>query len=80
MNEVAARLSGVSQEDTTADWDELMSVNARGTFLHAREVFRPGVVETDMLDDFRADSREYLCSFGDARPWAMPHNPKRWPR
>ncbi|OLZ43323.1 short-chain dehydrogenase [Amycolatopsis coloradensis] len=112
-------------ETTAADWDELMSVNARGTFLHAREAFRvmrdhgggvivtvgsfactvglvdaaaysaskgalaqltkvlaleggphgiranvvaPGVIETDLLDDFRADSREYLRSFGDAHP------------
>ncbi|MBB5850277.1 SDR family NAD(P)-dependent oxidoreductase [Amycolatopsis umgeniensis] len=112
-------------ETTAADWDELMSVNARGTFLHAREAFRvmrergggvivtvgsfactvgladaaaysaskgalaqltkvlaleggphgiranvvaPGVIETDMLDNFRADSREYLRSFGDAHP------------
>ncbi|WP_280427774.1 SDR family NAD(P)-dependent oxidoreductase [Nocardia brasiliensis] len=112
-------------ETTAADWDELMSINARGTFLHAREAFRvmcahgggaivtvgsfactvglaeaaaysaskgalaqltkvlalegaphgiranvvaPGVIETDMLDNFRADSREYLRSFGDAHP------------
>ncbi|WP_233223130.1 SDR family NAD(P)-dependent oxidoreductase [Amycolatopsis sp. BJA-103] len=110
---------------TAADWDELMSINARGTFLHAREAFRamsergggvivtvgsfactvgladaaaysaskgalaqltkvlaleggphgiranvvaPGVIETDMLDNFRADSRGYLRSFGDAHP------------
>lgn len=112
-------------ETTAADWDELMSVNARGAFLHAREAFRvmrgngggaivtvgsfactvglaeaaaysaskgalaqltkvlaleggphgiranvvaPGVIETDLLDTFRADSREYLRSFGDAHP------------
>lgn len=112
-------------ETTAADWDELMSINARGTFLHAREAFRvmrergggvivtvgsfactvgmveaaaysaskgalaqltkvlaleggphsiranvvaPGVIETDMLDNIRADSREYLRSFGDAHP------------
>lgn len=112
-------------ETTVADWDELMSINARGAFLHAREAFRemrargggaivtvgsfastvgmreaaaysaskgalaqltkvlaleggphgiranvvaPGVVETDLLDDFRPDSREYLRSFGDAHP------------
>ncbi|MBF6176646.1 SDR family NAD(P)-dependent oxidoreductase [Nocardia blacklockiae] len=112
-------------ETTAADWDELMSINARGAFLHAREAFRlmcergggaivtvgsfactvglaeaaaysaskaalaqltkvlaleggphsiranvvaPGVIETDMLDNFRADSREYLRSFGDAHP------------
>ncbi|MBF6542556.1 SDR family NAD(P)-dependent oxidoreductase [Nocardia brasiliensis] len=112
-------------ETTAGDWDELMSINARGAFLHAREAFRvmrergggvivtvgsfactvgladaaaysaskgalaqltkvlaleggphgvranvvaPGVIETDMLDNFRADSREYLRSFGDAHP------------
>jgi NAD(P)-dependent dehydrogenase (short-subunit alcohol dehydrogenase family) len=27
-------------ETTAADWDELMSINARGAFLHAREAFR----------------------------------------
>jgi NAD(P)-dependent dehydrogenase (short-subunit alcohol dehydrogenase family) len=31
-------------------------------------VVAPGVIETDMLDNFRADSREYLRSFGDAHP------------
>ncbi|MET9266449.1 SDR family oxidoreductase [Amycolatopsis sp. NPDC004079] len=112
-------------ETTAADWDEVMSVNARGAFLHAREAFRvmrdngggaivtvgsfastvglaeasaysaskgalaqltkvlalegaphgiranvvaPGVVETDLLDTFRAESRAYLRSFGDAHP------------
>jgi NAD(P)-dependent dehydrogenase (short-subunit alcohol dehydrogenase family) len=112
-------------ETTAADWDELMSINARGAFLHSREAFRvmrergggvivtvgsfactvglaeasaysaskgalaqltkvlaleggphgiranvvaPGVIETDMLDNFRPDSREYLRSFGDAHP------------
>lgn len=112
--------------DTTAeDWDELMSINARGAFLHAREAFKlmraqgkgaivnvgsyactvglpegsaysaskgalaqltkvialeggahniranlvaPGVIETDMLDNIRDDSREYLRSFGSAHP------------
>ncbi|GAA4550831.1 SDR family NAD(P)-dependent oxidoreductase [Amycolatopsis samaneae] len=112
-------------ETTAADWDELMSINARGAFLHAREAFRamrergggaivtvgsfactvgmaeaaaysaskgalaqltkvlaleggphgiranvvaPGVIETDLLDTFRPDSREYLRSFGAAHP------------
>ena len=112
-------------ETTAADWDELMSINARGAFLHAREAFRamrehgggtivtvgsfactvglvdaaaysaskgalaqltkvlaleggphgiranvvaPGVIATDMLDNVRTDSREYLRSFGDAHP------------
>ncbi|ATY13119.1 short-chain dehydrogenase [Amycolatopsis sp. AA4] len=112
-------------ETTAADWDEVLSVNARGAFLHAREAFRvmrdngggaivtvgsfastvglaeaaaysaskgalsqltkvlalegaphgiranvvaPGVVETDLLDSFRADSRAYLRSFGDVHP------------
>lgn len=112
-------------ETTAADWDEVMSVNARGAFLYAREAFRvmrdhgggaivtvgsfastvglaeaaaysaskgalaqltkvlalegaphgiranvvaPGVIETDLLDTFRADSRAYLRSFGDAHP------------
>ncbi|WP_406634352.1 SDR family NAD(P)-dependent oxidoreductase [Amycolatopsis sp. WGS_07] len=112
-------------ETTAADWDELMSINARGAFLHAREAFRvmrdngggaivtvgsfactvglaeaaaysaskgalaqltkvlaleggphgiranvvaPGVIETDLLDTFRADSRAYLRSFGDVHP------------
>lgn len=112
-------------ETTAADWDEVMSVNARGAFLHAREAFRvmrdngggaivtvgsfastvglaeaaaysaskgalaqltkvlaleggphgiranvvaPGVIETDLLDTFRSDSRAYLRSFGDAHP------------
>lgn len=112
--------------DTTADeWDELMSVNVRGAFLHAREAFKimrdrgkgavvnvgsyactvglpegsaysaskgalaqltkvialeggahsiranlvaPGVIETDMLDNIRDDSREYLRSFAGAHP------------
>ncbi|WP_020667767.1 SDR family NAD(P)-dependent oxidoreductase [Amycolatopsis nigrescens] len=111
-------------ETTALDWDELMSVNARGAFLHAREAFRamcerggaivtvgsfactvglaeaaaysaskgalaqltkvlaleggphgiranvvaPGVIETDLLDNFRADSRQYLRSFGEVHP------------
>ncbi|MFI5729367.1 SDR family NAD(P)-dependent oxidoreductase [Kribbella sp. NPDC051587] len=112
-------------QTTAADWDELLAVNARGVFLHAREAFRvmsehgggsivtvgsfactvglpdasaysaskgalaqltkvlaleggphgiranvvaPGVVETDLLDTFRPDSREYLRSFGSAHP------------
>ncbi|MBN9741825.1 short-chain dehydrogenase [Amycolatopsis sp. A1MSW2902] len=112
-------------ETTAADWDEVMSVNARGAFLQAREAFRvmadngggaivtvgsfastvglaeaaaysaskgalaqltkvlalegaphgiranvvaPGVIETDLLDTFRADSRAYLRSFGTAHP------------
>jgi NAD(P)-dependent dehydrogenase (short-subunit alcohol dehydrogenase family) len=120
-------------ETTAADWDELMSVNARGAFLHAREAFRvmrehgggaivtvgsfactvglveaaaygaskgalaqltkvlaleggphgiranvvaPGVIETDMLDNFRADSREYLRSFGNAHPMGRVAQPE----
>ena len=31
-------------------------------------VVAPGVVETDLLDDFRPDSRAYLRSFGPAHP------------
>jgi NAD(P)-dependent dehydrogenase (short-subunit alcohol dehydrogenase family) len=31
-------------------------------------VVAPGVVETDMLDNIRTDSREYLRSFADAHP------------
>ncbi|GGP85994.1 SDR family NAD(P)-dependent oxidoreductase [Saccharothrix coeruleofusca] len=120
-------------ETTAADWDELMSINARGVFLHAREAFRvmrergggsivtvgsfastvglvsgsaysaskgalaqltkvlaleggphgiranvvaPGVVETDMLDNFRDDSREYLRSFGPAHPLGRVAHPE----
>jgi NAD(P)-dependent dehydrogenase (short-subunit alcohol dehydrogenase family) len=31
-------------------------------------VIAPGVIETDLLDNFRDDSRAYLRSFGDAHP------------
>jgi NAD(P)-dependent dehydrogenase (short-subunit alcohol dehydrogenase family) len=31
-------------------------------------VVAPGVIETDLLDNFRDDSRAYLRSFGDAHP------------
>ncbi|MFD9892603.1 SDR family NAD(P)-dependent oxidoreductase [Amycolatopsis sp. NPDC059027] len=31
-------------------------------------VVAPGVIETDLLDSFRPDSREYLRSFGEAHP------------
>ncbi|MEV0278178.1 SDR family oxidoreductase [Streptomyces sp. NPDC050610] len=126
VNNAGRTLNSPFVETTAEDWDELMAINARGAFLHAREAFRamreygrggsivnvgsytctvglpegsaytaskgalaqltkvialeggphgiranvvaPGVIETDMLDNFRDDSRAYLRSFAAAHP------------
>ena len=125
VNNAGRTLNKPLTETTIEEWDELMSINVRGAFLHAREAFKvmrdqgrgaivsvgsyactvglpegsaysaskgalaqltkvialeggahnvranlvaPGVIETDMLDNFRDDSREYLRSFAGAHP------------
>ncbi|MBR7672497.1 SDR family NAD(P)-dependent oxidoreductase [Streptomyces daliensis] len=126
VNNAGRTLNKPLTETTAEDWDDVLAVNARGPFLHAREAFRamreqggggtivnvgsytctvalpegsaytaskgalaqltkvialeggphgirantvaPGVIETDLLDNIREDSRAYLRSFGDAHP------------
>ncbi|UNZ16041.1 SDR family oxidoreductase [Streptomyces sp. 891-h] len=125
VNNAGRTLNKPITQTTAEDWDTVMAVNARGSFLFAREAFgamkergggaivstgsyvctvalpegaaysaskgalaqltkvlaveggplgiranivAAGVIETDFLDTFRSDSREYLASFADAQP------------
>lgn len=125
VNNAGRTLNKPFPDTTLQDWDDLMAVNVRGAFLHAREAFKvmqirgqgaivnvgsytctvglpqgsaysaskgalaqltkvialeggahgiranivaPGVIETDMLDNIRDDSRDYLRSFASAHP------------
>jgi NAD(P)-dependent dehydrogenase (short-subunit alcohol dehydrogenase family) len=123
VNNAGRTLNKPLVETTGEEWDTILAINARGSFLNAREAFRmmleggggaivnvssvaglvalpegvayaaskgailqltkvlaaeggphgiranavaPGVIETDFMDTFRDDSREYLASFANA--------------